>query len=882
MSNRRFSRGTGGDGGAGGSGGGVGNGGGSDIGFTAWDETSEQKPKRDLKKTFLVAGLAILSWVATFVGMLELIEANMGDLPIMHKVIIGFSVAMLMTMVVWLLDQLFQPIGFLTRLAYTGGYIFLSIISIGFGFGFYWKVLESRGEGTRGAEAAIASVQAPLQTAAARLESLQTTLVRLKDMSQQKAETERTSGTSCPNSKPGDGPRRKLRDDDAGRFSFASDFVKGRIGQVKEDMTAIEGDLAKIVQDDKSIVDKQGTRNEFMKGMNRKLDSTVTNFNAFRGDPQLKQIRVELADRAEKSQFVDTQGKPYACPDQQLATMIRSVVASIDALPVMEKPKITTVEGSDATIEAFRRLTTTFYGLLAFKLPPSSDELRELQKKAMTQAEGGAAGRSTPAAMEQVGQGGLSKRDYVPLAIAIFVDLCLLLVSMGKTRSRMQGLLPKMKEAERGPVIQILSRFNEIHNDRQIRANFEIFRHVVFDFNGDYYAAIPLIAPYSVDRRRPNSYGPADVEALQQEAHLLANFFTSFEQEKLFSRVMMPLIPTSRIQKKLWSQGSKFAHAEAFRLYKFRDGAWQEMILGAIMGAARRVEAEKRTRRVENDVFSRHTPSFGRVEDDLPAADLQAHATSAQAMDAAARANGRATGPMDLPFPPELSGLEAFAPGMPRPGSAGRPVAPPPPPAPPAETSRAKSFRRQQMPEPLARSAGETVARRVETDLMPEPPVRIETPRTQVIEAAANSNTATAEAQRMSAAAAERHEPPALMEAHTDPRHTVEITERSMTLHMKPDAFSSLTAKLAAAAPMTVSTEPDIAADVPEQPLLESKRMFDAIDAATAEHTHAGALSDDAADDSDAWDKVPDKALPFSERDDAATIAQRFGLKQRA
>ena len=311
MSDRRFSRGPDGSGNNGG-GGGAGSGGPFDFGLSAWDETSEQKPARDLKKAFLVGGLALLSWVATYVGMLELIEANMGDLPIVHKVIIGFSVAMLMTMVVWLLDQLFQPIGFFSRLAYAGGYLFLTIISVGFGFGFYWKVLESRGEGTRGAETAIASVQAPLQTAASRLESLQTTLIRLKETSQSKAELERTAGSSCPNSKPGDGPRRKLRDDDAGRFSFASDFVKGRIGQVKEDMGAIEGDLAKIVQDDRSILDKQGTRNEFMKAMNRKLDGTVTNFNAFRGDPQLKQIRTELAERADKSQFIDTQGKPLS------------------------------------------------------------------------------------------------------------------------------------------------------------------------------------------------------------------------------------------------------------------------------------------------------------------------------------------------------------------------------------------------------------------------------------------------------------------------------------------------------------------------------------------------------------------------------------------
>ena len=68
-----------------------------------------EQAKRDPKKFFLVLGLGVLSWAATYVGMLELIEANIGDLPLVHKAIIGFSVAMLMTMIVWLLDQMFAP-----------------------------------------------------------------------------------------------------------------------------------------------------------------------------------------------------------------------------------------------------------------------------------------------------------------------------------------------------------------------------------------------------------------------------------------------------------------------------------------------------------------------------------------------------------------------------------------------------------------------------------------------------------------------------------------------------------------------------------------------------------------------------------------------------
>lgn len=138
-------------------------------GRTASDDGRQHdKPRRDWKRIVLIIGLGALSWVATYVGMLELIEANMGDLPLVHRVIIAFSVAMLMTMIIWLLDQLFKPHPFLTKVSYGAGYIFLSLISIGFGFGFYWKVLESRSESSRSAESAVTQVQSSLNAASTR------------------------------------------------------------------------------------------------------------------------------------------------------------------------------------------------------------------------------------------------------------------------------------------------------------------------------------------------------------------------------------------------------------------------------------------------------------------------------------------------------------------------------------------------------------------------------------------------------------------------------------------------------------------------------------------------------------------------------------------
>ena len=573
-----------------------------------WRE-EEETQGRDLTRLLLVLGLGALSWVATYVGMLELIESNLGDLPFVHKIIIAFSVAMLMTMIIWLLDKMFAPADSFTKACYIAGYLFLSVISVGFGFGFYWKVLESRGEASRSAESAITQVQSALFAASTRLEQLQSTLDQLTTISSEKAVVERDSGKSCPNSGPGDGPRRKMREDDAGRFRFASDFVKRSIGTVKSDMAALDGDLQKIVKDDRSVIDaRTGNRNEFLRGVGRKLDLTVTGFNAFRSDPQLKQIRIDLADRAEKTTVTGAKGVVISCPDAQLQMALRGVVRAIDQLPELEKPKIAAVEGSEATIEAFRRLTTTFFGLLTFRMPPSADELRELQRKAVQSVEGSSQS-GAPALRSAFAEqaAGLAKRDYVPLAVAIFVDLCLLLVSIGRPVNQFMGLERGMRAAENGPVYPILARFHDIHAHADAIRHFEVFRDVIFDVNGHYHVAVPLNIPKSAD----------NYAELQREAHRLANLCYALEGQGILARPIS-FVPPLVAQRQLKRRGSKFvecyglrrparyrrgwdvmrslwsdtAHQErpAFKVYRFKKGAWPEMILGAVMGASRHID----------------------------------------------------------------------------------------------------------------------------------------------------------------------------------------------------------------------------------------------------------------------------------------------------
>lgn len=440
----------------------------------------------DPVKAALTLGLAFLSWLATYTGMLELIQANAGTVDLWTRIAIGFAVMMLMLMILYLLDSLYSG-GTPTWIkpVFVFGYLFLTLISVGFGFGFYWKYLEAQTEATRSAESAVSQVQVALQIGQTRLEQLQSTFTQLTALSVQKATQEREHGNSCPNSRPGEGPRMRLRDSDSQKFGYAAEYITGRANSVNTDLNALNGDLKKVVSRDKSTIGPDGTRNKFLRALGRKLDLTIARFNTLRTDPQLRQFRDNFDKRASTTVFPAGGGRKFRCPDVQLQTALRGVVRAIDDIPEIKNPKIAAVEGSEAIIEAFRRLAVTLAALPTLKLPPSPDELRKARKQALS------AGRSVVEVSNI--DAGLSKRDYIPLSAAVFVDLCILLISLNRSYDHLQRIQTSVSKARASEFGGTMLDIFEAHKSKISEEMLEIFHHAEFEQGRDYYLAVPLI-----------------------------------------------------------------------------------------------------------------------------------------------------------------------------------------------------------------------------------------------------------------------------------------------------------------------------------------------------------------------------------------------------
>ncbi len=529
----------------------------------------------------LLTGLSVLSWASTYTGIMELIAASSGDVGLSTHIAVAFAVCMLQLMTLYILDALFsEQLRWWLRPIYLAGYGVLFLISIGFAFGFYWKYLEAGSATASAAENSLLHVQQAMQTGTSRLEQLQATFATLETISAEKATQERTAGGTCGGGGSGDGPRRRLRDADAERFRFANAFIAGRANAVKADIASLGADIRTIAAKTSATVGADGSRAAFMADMNSKLSLTATRFNALRSDPQLAQLRDEFKTRGGQSQFPDGKGGTFSCPDQQLQTALNGVVRAIDELPKLALKPLKNYEGSEAVIEAFRRLTVSASGTLHMLVAELRNAITVMigsHEAAHNPNDAVNASISTyPASPPK----GLSERDTIPLAIAVFVDLCILLVSINRPFSRVFRTLSSMEAAQNSNLIAFLSPvyrvFSGSFDPRSPPLPGDIIAPLVdavFDHGGKYYAAAPS----------NSRYVSSAFDLLQGQ-----NFVKLLSNRKN--------LDDETIRQKLKERNSTLAKAHSFRVFEFAPDAWAEF-LHAALGSAAAVEMRASKRR---------------------------------------------------------------------------------------------------------------------------------------------------------------------------------------------------------------------------------------------------------------------------------------------
>ncbi|HEU0147007.1 MAG TPA: hypothetical protein VFR21_09030 [Bradyrhizobium sp.] len=561
-------------------------------------EALDTRPRLRASKFFsgsfaLLLSLSLLSWGATYYGMLEYFFENKTELTGAMYVFLAAVVALIQTTILYTLHLLFsRRLNLLLFCFAVLFYILLSFVTVAFGFGFFWKIISASGETLKSAESSIAIVSVALNRSKDRLENLQFTLDGLAAYSKRVSEQETAQGNTCPGaSRAGVGPRTRMRNADASRFANAREYVARRVDRLKDDINALGPQFSKIAKNDSSTIDKAtGTHVVFMTELNKKLDLTVNNLNDLREDPQLLQYRDEFQKRADQTSFPDDRGGTFLCQDENLRQQINGVVRATNELPLAEHVKIALTEGSYAVAQAITRVKNTAFAVAAeclptlFRacaLPPSAAEIRDTRAGRIE----GPAGARTAALTEQ--QAGIGRDDVLPLVMAIILDLAILFVAINRSREqhvRGDVFAERLREAYR----QVFGRSpRDFERTAPIRA-------IVFQRLGAHYAAVPLDFrdPKTAPRRAsPPAWVTGGAQGAQsaavdgddeplREAYYLSHVFADLERErfvKLVGVLGRLFTPEWVARKALARQGSRYARVRAFRIYRFYARAWNDM-----------------------------------------------------------------------------------------------------------------------------------------------------------------------------------------------------------------------------------------------------------------------------------------------------------------
>jgi hypothetical protein len=171
-----------------------------------------------------------------------------------------------------------------------------------------------------------------------------------------------------------------------------------------------------------------------------------------------------------------------------------------------------------------------------------------------------------------------------------------------------------MDAARRGAMNEYLETFYKVFQDqfdqRRRPSATEVIapiQDVVFDHRGHYYAAVPLDfreEDYMIwlEKRKGPGAAQAIFRATSEKPLEQSRYITSVFATLEGSGFVVLIDATddgldfALIKQKLDQQGSVYAQADAFRLYRFRDKAWAQILIQSVASGAAESERVARQR----------------------------------------------------------------------------------------------------------------------------------------------------------------------------------------------------------------------------------------------------------------------------------------------
>ena len=256
------------------------------------------RPKHFSVTSVTLFFLNLFAASCTFAGLYDFIQANYTvDRNI--SLLGAFAAAVIIQLILYVcLIAIVSPrLSLLWHLLALPFYALTLSLTVGFGFGFFWKAWNASFETLRSAETSQTIANNTLSEGQNLLAGIRARFDDLEVYSRNQRDEERAHGKTCGPSGAEVGPRYELRNRDADTFAGMKNTVNTMLQKVTNEINDVRSDFVKLSQNDSATIDPL-TKNHgpFVSQLNQKLNVAVQNLNGLRSNSDIGRVQTGDAD----------------------------------------------------------------------------------------------------------------------------------------------------------------------------------------------------------------------------------------------------------------------------------------------------------------------------------------------------------------------------------------------------------------------------------------------------------------------------------------------------------------------------------------------------------------------------------------------------------
>ncbi|HIO93221.1 MAG TPA: hypothetical protein EYG68_10325 [Leucothrix mucor] len=286
--------------------------------------------RRHWLNVFIIVALSVISFYTSFDGLSNYVSTGESGLSRGEMAFLAIIVVVIQLLLIVALNNLSRGISWSGKLMWVVLYMIAMSVSVFFSYSFYYKLMQADNFAQLNFDAQLSNALLKANIYHDSFIDIQHSSKSLTIYSKETAQRERRQGRTCGDDSPaGKGPRRDLREEEAGLFAHMSEDIALLSSKVDQDLTTL-----------KAIKQSYSPENNTVDVVQQRMNEVISRINRYRQSSIVNQAIVDLQQHTGKARlrlWVQARQHTISCPDNKISRATKTLLSSLKELPVLNE-----------------------------------------------------------------------------------------------------------------------------------------------------------------------------------------------------------------------------------------------------------------------------------------------------------------------------------------------------------------------------------------------------------------------------------------------------------------------------------------------------------------------------------------------------------------